>query len=79
MLKGWKTISFNVLMGAILLLNQFSLFGTDPVPSADQVHAGLDSVEQGVAALLVVGNMILRAITNTTVLKKTSPAPMPEA
>lgn len=79
MLKGWKTIAFNVLMGAVLLLNQFGLFGSDPVPVADQVHAGLDSIEQGVAGLLVVGNMILRAVTNTTVLKKTSPAPSPEA
>lgn len=76
-LAGWKTIAFNVLMASVLVLNQFNAFGVDTPPTEDQVQTGLDQIDQGAAALLVIGNMILRAITNTTMFKKTSPAPMP--
>lgn len=83
-LKGFRTLVFNGAMGVVLVLNQFGAFGTDPVPTADDVNAGLDhfstgldSIEKGVAAALVFGNLILRAITNTTIGKKTSPAPTP--
>lgn len=77
-LAGWKTVAFNAIMATVLVLNQFGQFGTDEVPTEESVNAGLDALDQGVAALLVIGNVILRAITKTTIFKKTSPAPMPD-
>lgn len=77
-LTGWKTLIFNGVVLVIFGLNQFGAFGQDnPAPTSDQVHAGLDAVEQGLVLLAAIGNSILRAGSNTTIFKKTSPAPSP--
>ncbi len=77
-LSGWKTVIFNVVVLAIYALNQFNLFGTDnPAPTSDQVHAGLDAIDNGLVLLAAIGNAILRAGSNTTIFKSTSPAPNP--
>lgn len=81
-LKGFKTLIFNGVMVVIFALNQFGAFGAEhPAPSADVVdatlNAGLDSVDKILAIATAIGNAILRFGSNTTALKKTSPAPMP--
>lgn len=55
-MKGWKTITFNVLMGILLLV---------------QHQAHLWEIPEGIAeTILVVGNFILRFVTSTPVGKK---------
>lgn len=82
-LKGFKTIIFNGVMVVVFALNQFGAFGTDaPAPTDVDVNAvldaGLDVVDKAVAIAAAIGNAILRFGINTTVFKKTSPAPYPE-
>ena len=71
MLTGFKTLLFNLIMGGIMLLVQ--RYGID-CTDAD--------IKPVVDALVTVawagGNIVLRWFTNTTMFKKTSPAPMPE-
>lgn len=81
-LKGFKTIIFNGLMVVVFALNQFGAFGAEAVPTPDGVDAvltgGLDAVDKVLALLTAIGNAALRFGVNTTVFKKTSPAPSPD-
>lgn len=82
MLKGYKTIAFNVLMVLIFTANQFGAFGADQeAPTAEAVDAtltaGVDAIDKVLALLTAVGNGLLRLGTNTSPFKKTSPAPSP--
>lgn len=82
-LKGFKTIIFNAALIAIFALNQVGAFGAEhPAPTADVVdatlNAGLESVDKILGLIGAIGNAVLRFGANTTVFKKTSPAPMPE-
>lgn len=52
-MKGWKTIAFNVLTGALLLL--------------ENMGVGLGLSNEILAAVLTVGNLILRFLTTTPV------------
>lgn len=55
MLKGWKTILFNVVTGAILLIDNLGAdWGIAP---------GL------IEGILIVGNLILRFLTSTPAMK----------
>ncbi len=71
-LKGFRTILFNAVMGLVAVLNAFGLFGTDAAPSADQVTAAFDGLDVALAAIWSIGNVILRAITNTPMFKKST-------
>lgn len=78
LLAGWKTVLFNAGIVLVLALNQFGLFGQDnPAPTPEQLHGGLDQLDAGLVALGAFGNAVLRAVTNTTIFKSTSPAPQP--
>lgn len=77
-LKGWKTVAFNVVIVVVFALNQVGAFGNDAAPTGEQIHAGLDGLDAALTALASIGNIILRAGVNTTIFKKTSPAPAPE-
>ena len=67
---GFKTILFNLVMGAIMIFVRKYNLGfedKDILPFVDAV----------VGAITIAGNLLLRWFTNTTVFKATSPAPMP--
>ena len=55
-MKGWKTITFNVLTGILLLV--------------EGMGKGFGLTPETVSAILVVGNVILRFFTTTPVGKK---------
>jgi len=76
-LKGYKTVVFNVVMAGIALVHVFNP-GAE-LPGAEAVQGATDSFMAGVAAIWGVGGVVLRALTNSTMFKKTSPAPMPPA
>lgn len=55
-MKGWKTIGFNIITGALLLLSQMGQdWGISP---------------ELIATISVVGNFLLRFFTTTPVGKK---------
>ena len=74
-MKGYKTIVFNVLMVAIAIAH--ALNPDAVLPSGDAVQGATDQTVVALSALWGVGNVILRAVTNSTIFKKTSPAPDP--
>ena len=67
-IKGYKTVIFNVTVGLLMVWR-----ATDQsvvLPDETQVNAALDAVFSILDPLAVVGNMVLRAVTNTAVGKK---------
>lgn len=66
--KGYKTIAFNVIVGLLLVWR--AVRPADEIPSSEQVSALLDSLYASLDAILVVGNLVLRAMTNTSVGRK---------
>lgn len=66
--KGYKTIAFNVIVGLLLVWR--AVRPADEIPSSEQVSALLDSLYASLDAILVVGNLVLRAVTNTAFGRK---------
>lgn len=67
-MKGYKTIAFNVLMAAITVLA--AIYPEAVLPEAAQVEGVIEAVFAGIAGVITVGNMLLRAVTNTAVGQK---------
>lgn len=70
-MKGYKTIAFNVIMAVITVLALFNP-GAE-LPTGETVSESLDAVFAAISSVTVVGNMILRAVTNSPVFKKETP------
>lgn len=69
MFKGYKTVVFNIVMGAVMLVRALS--PDVELPSEDQVNSAFDAVEAGLTAIWTVGNLLLRAITDSPIFNKT--------
>lgn len=67
-MKGWKTVTFNVVMALIAVV--YAMNPDAEKPSVEQVQGGIDAAEGGFVAALSVGNIILRAITTSPIFKK---------
>jgi hypothetical protein len=70
-MKGYKTIAFNLLMAVIAVLS--ALNPEAELPSSEDVQSGVDAVSAAVAAVWGLGNILLRAITDTPIFKKETP------
>lgn len=68
MLKGYRTIIFNVIMTAFMLINVWS--PNTELPSGPEVQGALDNLELAIAFFWGLGNIILRAVTDTPIFKK---------
>jgi hypothetical protein len=67
-MKGYKTLVFNGLMAIVAIVHALN---TDAqLPDAAAVQGVVDQFSTWFEGALVVGNIILRAITTTPVLKK---------
>jgi hypothetical protein len=66
--KGYKTVIFNVSVGLLMVWRAADPSAT--LPDENQLNTVLDSVFASLDALLVVGNLFLRAVTDTQVFKK---------
>ncbi len=66
--KGYKTVVFNVLMGLIMVWKAVSPESELPAPEA--ISGLLDSLYASLDSILVVGNIVLRAVTNTAIGRK---------
>lgn len=67
-LKGYRTVIFNVIMGLLLIWR--SVAPGDEIPTDSQVQTLVDSVFSALDAILVVGNILLRKVTDTPVFNK---------
>ena len=68
MLTGYKTMLFNAIMGAILLVR--AVMPDVDVPGAEEVSSYLDTLlSHADAIILVIGNLVLRYFTKTAVFK----------
>ena len=68
-LKGWRTVTFNVIMTLIMT---YMLFKPNAdLPSANDVNGALTSVEAAITAVWGLGNVFLRAITDTPIGRST--------
>jgi hypothetical protein len=67
MLKGYRTIIFNVIMTGVMILKMWQ--PEAEVPGAEEIGGALDAIDAALVAAWGVGNMIFRAITNTAIGK----------
>lgn len=67
-IKGYKTVVFNVLVGLLLVWKAVS--PESELPSQDMLSQLVDSLYGALDAILVVGNIVLRAVTDTTIGRK---------
>lgn len=67
-MKGYRTIIFNLIMAAIAALRVVS--PESVLPSDADVNTALTVIDSALTAVTVIGNLILRAITNTKIGKK---------
>lgn len=68
MVKGYKTVIFNVLIGLLMVWKAVS--PESELPTPELLNGLLDSLYASLEAILVVGNIVLRAVTNTAVGRK---------
>ncbi len=66
--KGYKTVVFNVLIGLVMVWKAVS--PESELPTPELLNGLLDSLYASLDAILVVGNIVLRAVTNTSVGRK---------
>lgn len=68
MLKGYRTTIFNVVMGLTMIA---SMVGGELVEiEVDQINATLDAIDAALIGIWTIGNLILRAITNSPIFKR---------
>ena len=70
-IKGYKTVAFNVVMTALLLIRAWQ--PEAELPTEEQVTQSLDAIDQGLIATWGLGNVVLRAVTNSPIFKRAAP------
>ena len=68
-MKGYRTIAFNLIMGAVMFANQ--MLGTDL--DAQSLIGHLNGLEAALMGVWTVGNVWLRAVTDTPIFKQWFP------
>jgi hypothetical protein len=68
LVKGYKTVVFNVLIGLVMVWKAVS--PESELPTPEMLNGLLDTLYASLEAILVVGNIVLRAVTNTAVGRK---------
>lgn len=67
-LKGYRTVIFNVVMAALLVIR--GVFPEAELPDETAVNALIDGILGSVEAITIIGNLILRAFTTTPIGQK---------
>lgn len=70
MLKGYRTVVFNLIMSAIMIVSLWSPEAATQLPGIEEVNEALNKFEELIALVWGMGNVFLRAITNTALGKK---------
>lgn len=63
MLKGYRTIIFNLIMPGLMILSTMGILGPGETPDAETVNQFLDNLDEMLMAAWAIGNLILRKIT----------------
>ena len=69
-MKGYRTIVFNIIMAALMMLSTFGVLAPSDTPDGSTVDALLDHVDALIASGTVIVNLILRFKTDTKVGSK---------
>jgi len=69
-MKGYKTVAFNVIMTALMVISLWSP-GSD-LPDAGTINKLLGDLEGVITAVWGIGNVVLRAVTDTPIFKKST-------
>lgn len=67
-LKGFRTVVFNVVMTFVMMWRVWQ--PEADLPDADQVNQALSAADVALTALWGVGNLVLRAVTNSPIFNK---------
>lgn len=67
-MKGYRTLAFNAIMAIVAIVHALNTDAS--LPDAAAVQGVVDQFSTWFEGALVVGNLILRAVTTTPVLKK---------
>ena len=71
MLKGWKTIIFSTLMGAIMIVKGIATpEDAANAPTGEQVTQALDMFELVYGLAVMAGGWFFRAVTNSPIFNK---------
>jgi hypothetical protein len=68
LVKGYKTVVFNVLIGLVMVWKAVS--PESELPTPEMLNGLLDTLYASLEAILIVGNIVLRAVTNTAIGRK---------
>ena len=68
LVKGYKTVVFNVLIGLVMVWKAVS--PESELPTPEMLNGLLDTLYASLEAILVVGNIVLRAVTDTAIGRK---------
>jgi len=66
--KGYRTLIFNAIMALLLVIR--GVYPEAELPDETAVNSLIDGVFASLDAILVVGNLILRAFTTTPIGKQ---------
>ena len=66
MLKGYKTIIFNVVMTFIMISNTI---GLTPISEDLDVAGAIDTLDSALVIVWGIGNLLLRVVTDTPVFE----------
>jgi hypothetical protein len=67
MFKGYKTVAFNLIMTVLMMISLW--LPEADLPEANVISQMLEGAEATLTTIWGVGNMILRAITDSPIFK----------
>lgn len=68
MMKGFRTVLFNAVMAVVMIVKAIN--PDAELPDEVAVTASIDAVELAIGLVWSIGNLFLRAITDSPIFKK---------
>lgn len=69
-MKGFKTVTFNAIMGVISVGVALNPDMISDAPTAEEVQAAVNSAYAAIGGVTMVGNWIIRAFTSSPIFRK---------
>jgi len=70
MLKGYRTVLFNIVMAIVAMLQALGAFGDTKIPTSEDIGHAVDALDAVLVFFWGLGNIILRYYTTTQIGKK---------
>lgn len=68
MMKGFRTVIFNIVMVIVMVIK--AVYPESELPDEETVASTVDAVEVAIGMVWSTGNLILRAVTDSPIFKK---------